>query len=112
MKKFLKSKRARIHKLSKNKKKKRILKRHLLDIYSPHNTNDFLINNNSSPFFSGDEEEEDTIMINPNSPLLLFNDGNTELNLLDCKESRETESTEEKVNLSLANKVQIFLIQR
>ena len=112
MKIFLKSKRARIHKLSKNKKKKRILKRHLLDIYSPHNTNDFLINNNSSPFFSGDEEEEDTIMINPNSPLLLFNDGNTELNLLDCKESRETESTEEKVNLSLANKVQIFLIQR
>ena len=113
MKKFLKSKRARIHKLSKNKKKKRIMKRHLLDIYSPHNTNDFLINNNSSPFFSGDEEEEeDTIMINPNSPLLLFNDGNTELNLLDCKESRETESTEEKVNLSLANKVQIFLIQR
>ena len=112
MKKFLKSKRSRIHKLSKNKKKKRILKRHLLDIYSPHNTNDFLINNNSSPFFSGDEEEEDTIMINPNSPLLLFNDGNTELNLLDCKESRETESTEEKVNLNLANKVQIFLIQR
>ena len=112
MKKFLKSKRARIHKLSKNKKKKRILKRHLLDIYSPHNTNDFLINNNSSPFFSGDEEEEETIMINPNSPLLLFNDANTELNLLDFKESRETESTEEKVNLSLANKVQIFLIQR
>ena len=112
MKIFLKSKRARIHKLSKNKKKKRILKRHLLDIYSPHNTNDFLINNNSSPFFSGDEEEEDTIMINPNSPLLLFNDGNTELNLLDCKESRETESTEEKGNLSLTNNVQIFLIQR
>ena len=111
MKKFLKSKRARIPKLSKNRRKKRIMKRHLLDIYSPHNTNDFLINNNSSPFFTDDEEEE-TIIINPNTPLLLFNDTNTELNLLDCKESRETESTEEKGNLSLTNNVQIFLIQR
>ena len=111
MKKFLKSKRARIPKLSKNKRKKRIMKRHFLDIYSPHNTNDFLINNNSSPFFTDDEEEE-TIIINPNTPLLLFNDTNTGLNLLDCKESRETESTEEKGNLSLTNNVQIFLIQR
>ena len=110
MKKFLKIKRKRNSKFSRCNKKKRMLKKYLLDIYSPHNTNDFLINNNSSPFFSGDEDEE-TIIIRQSSPIRLVDEANSELNLFADKEN-ETESTEERTKIALNNKVQIFLIQR
>ena len=111
MKNFLKLKRSKNSKFTKRNKKKRIMKKYFLDIYSPPNTSDFLINNNSSPFYSSDEDEEATI-IKPSSPLNFLDDSNSKLNLCSDEEHREKESTEEKTKISLANSVQIFLIQR
>ena len=61
--------------------KKFILKKHLLkgipQIFSPHNTTQYLIANNSSPFYF-DEDEEDNFDPNLNlNPLLSLDSGNT-----------------------------------
>ena len=61
--------------------KKFILKKHSLkripQIFSPHNTTQYLIENNSSPFYF-DEDEEDNFDLNLNlNPLLSLDSGNT-----------------------------------
>ena len=66
--------------------KKRILhrillwKKRFLQIDSPHNTNEYLININSAPFYNT-EDDEDSINIIPNSFIKIHNDTNAELNL-------------------------------
>ena len=70
-------------------------KKMFLQIESPHNTNDFLINFNSSPFWNSDEDNEDEIsweMI-PSNPIKFKSDTNCELDTFGYKEE---DSTDEK----------------
>ena len=64
------------------------LYKNIFQIGSPYNTNEYLINNCSSPFIT-DEDNEDSIEIKDSS-LLYFNDGNSELDLFDCKDEEMT----------------------
>ena len=81
----------------KNINKKRMLhgvllwKKRFLQIDSPHNTNEYLINVNSAPFYNNEDDEEDSINIIPNSFIKIANDTNAELNLFG-----ESDSTNDK----------------
>ena len=93
MKKFIKLKKIRKAKRSKKdfRKKKYNKKFNIFDIETPYNSNEYLINNVSSPSII-DEESEDSMEIKESS-LIYFNDGNSELDLFDCK---DVEMTKEK----------------
>ena len=67
------------------------LKKMFLQIETPLNTNDFLINFNSSPFWNSDEDNEDEII--PNNPIKFKCDTNCEL---DTFGNKEADSTDEK----------------
>ena len=62
-----------------------------LQIESPHNTNDFLINFNSSPFWNSDEDNEDEIILH--TPMKFKCDTNSEIDTFTYK---EIDSTDEK----------------
>ena len=66
-------------------------KKRFLQIDSPHNTNEYLINVNSAPFYHNEDDDEDSINIIPNSFIKITNDTNGELNLFG-----ESVSTNEK----------------
>ena len=94
MKKIMKLKKIRKTKSSKKnfRKNKRLSKcKNFFYIESPFNNNEYLINNCSSPFIIN-EEDEDSMEIKDSS-LICFNDGNSELDLFDCK---DVEMTKEK----------------
>ena len=97
MKKIIKLKKIRKARCSKKDfRKKKYTKRcsicnNIFHNDSPYNSNEYLINNGSSPFII-DEEDEDSMEIKSNS-LIYFNNGNSELDLFDCK---NVEMTKEK----------------
>ena len=66
-------------------------KKMYLQIESPHNTNDFLINFNSSPFWNSDEDNEDEIILH--TPMKFKCDTNSEIDTFTYK---EIDSTDEK----------------
>ena len=77
-----------------------------LQIQSPHNTNDFLINNQSSAFYTDDEE--DSIFIKPSSIIQLEDDTNSELDFFNMKNLDST--IEESMALnekSISDKMEI-----
>ena len=83
LKKIRKSKRSKKDFRKKKYNKKFSIYKNIFDIESPYNSNEYLINNGSSPFII-EEEDEDSIEIKDSS-LIFFNDGNSELDLFDCK---------------------------
>ena len=77
-----------------------------IQIQSPHNTNDFLINNQSSAFYTDDEE--DSIFIKPSSIIQLEDDTNSELDFFNMKNLDST--IEESMALnekSISDKMEI-----
>ena len=87
MKRILKLKKIKSKRTRKYINKKRMLngvllwKKRFLQIDSPHNTNEYLINVNSAPFYDNEIDDEDSINIIPNSFIKISDDKNSELNL-------------------------------
>ena len=78
----------------KRNKRKILMKKKFLQIESPYNTNDFLINNHSAPFFNYNDDSDDSLDIMLNSlSFISNNDNNFELDLFSI---RERDSTNEK----------------
>ena len=98
MKKILKLKKIRN---SKKKNKKEIRKKrsvlfwnkNTLQMESPHNTNDYLININSSPFWNFCDEEDNSWEMAPNNLISIKCDTNYELDTLAYKEIESTDET-------------------
>ena len=92
--------------LKKDKRKKIYLKKpfllsHFLEIGSPHNTNEYLINFNSSSFWNDNNEE--SLDIIPSTIIFLNDDSNEELNIFI---NRENDTTKENTELLKDNKEQ------
>lgn len=103
-----KSKRSKKHlsKMSFSRKMEIKKKYFYLQIQSPHNTNDFLINNQSSAFYTDDEE--DSFFIKPSSIIQLEDDTNSELDFFNMKNLDST--IEESMALnekSISDKMEI-----
>lgn len=103
-----KSKRSKKHlsKMSFSRKMEIKKKYFYLQIQSPHNTNDFLINNQSSAFYTDDDE--DSIFIKPSSIIQLEDDTNSELDFFNMKNLDST--IEESMALnekSISDKMEI-----
>ena len=107
MKRKMKNKKITSPKYSKKDKRKKIYLRrpflpsHFLEIGSPHNTNEYLINVNSSNFWNNNNEE--SLDIIPSSLIFLNDDSNEELNIFI---NRENDTTKENTELFKDNKGQ------
>lgn len=68
-------------------------KKNALQMESPHNTNDYLININSSPFWNFCDEDDNSWEMTPNNLIAIKCDTNCELDTFTYKEIESTDDT-------------------
>ena len=106
-----KTRKSKIEKRKRNLSKKVISKKHFLQLDSPHNTNEYLMNVKSSPFWN--DYEEDSIEIVPSNIININNDINFEKFIIFdrsvevTKEKTLKENNEKENSIELIQKIEL-----